>query len=102
MSDPRTGPREWHFYVDDMITFARKVQTYTADLDQARFVADARTYDAALRNLELIGEAATPHPRRNPRRPSRRSLAIDHRHAQPSDSCLPRNRQRYALEHHSG
>jgi uncharacterized protein with HEPN domain len=31
-------------------------------MDQATFVADALTYDATLRNLELIGEAATCIP----------------------------------------
>ena len=31
-------------------------------MDQAAFVADVRTYDATLRNLELIGEAATRVP----------------------------------------
>jgi uncharacterized protein with HEPN domain len=59
MSDAEKGKREWRFYLDDMIAFAQKVQTYTAGLDQAGFVADGLTYDAALRNLELIGEAAT-------------------------------------------
>ena len=32
---------------------------YTRGLDQARFVSDGLVYDATLRNLELIGEAAT-------------------------------------------
>lgn len=59
MSD---GQREWRFYVDDMIDFARKVLTYTHDLDQAGFVASEIIYDATLRNLELIGEAATHIP----------------------------------------
>ena len=31
-------------------------------MDQERFVADLRTYDATLRNLELIGEAAAHIP----------------------------------------
>lgn len=35
---------------------------YTASLDQAGFVDDGITYDATLRNLELIGEAATHVP----------------------------------------
>ena len=35
---------------------------YTDGLDQAGFVANALTYDATLRNLELIGEAATHIP----------------------------------------
>lgn len=59
MSD---GAREWRFYIDDMITFAEKVLTYTAGMDQSAFVANALVYDATLRNLELIGEAATRIP----------------------------------------
>jgi uncharacterized protein with HEPN domain len=62
MSDGGKRKREWRFYLDDMIGFARKVESYTAGLDQAGFVADGRTYDATLRNLELIGEAATHVP----------------------------------------
>jgi len=64
MSDPDKGKREWRFYLDDMIAFAQKIQTYTAGLDQAGFVADGLTYDAALRNLELIGEAPPTSPTR--------------------------------------
>ena len=55
-------PREWRFYVDDMIGFAEKVIAYTGSLDQAGFVASGLHYDAAVRNLELIGEAATHIP----------------------------------------
>lgn len=55
-------PREWRFYIDDMMRFARNVLDYVDGLDQAAFVADHRTYDATLRNLELIGEAATHVP----------------------------------------
>jgi uncharacterized protein with HEPN domain len=60
MSDS-TG-REWRFYLDDMIVFAQKVLTYTDGLDQAGFVASGLIYDGTLRNLELIGEAATHIP----------------------------------------
>ncbi|MBI3154837.1 MAG: DUF86 domain-containing protein [Burkholderiales bacterium] len=59
MSD---GMREWRLYVDDMIAFAEKVLAYTAGLDQNAFVSNALVYDATLRNLELIGEAATHVP----------------------------------------
>ena len=45
-----------------MIDFAGKVLAYTDGLDQAGFVASGLTYDATLRNLELIGEAATHIP----------------------------------------
>lgn len=58
MSDRNDLQREWRFYVDDMLTFARKAQTYTQGITQAEFVADERTFDATLRNLSLIGEAA--------------------------------------------
>lgn len=54
--------RLWHFYLDDMIGFAEKVLSYTHGLDQARFVRSGLNYDATLRNLELIGEAATHVP----------------------------------------
>ncbi|MGB5561129.1 MAG: DUF86 domain-containing protein [Sedimenticolaceae bacterium] len=54
--------REWKFYIDDMLRFAEKVLAYSADLDQVRFERDELKYDAILRNLELIGEAATRVP----------------------------------------
>ncbi|MBI1195732.1 MAG: DUF86 domain-containing protein [Gammaproteobacteria bacterium] len=60
MSD--ASPREWRFYLDDMIDFAGKVLAYTNGLDQQGFVSNGLTYDATLRNLELIGEAATHIP----------------------------------------
>jgi uncharacterized protein with HEPN domain len=60
MSD--TSQREWRFYLDDMIDFAGKVLAYTEEFDQAGFMASGITYDATLRNLELIGEAATHIP----------------------------------------
>lgn len=54
--------REWAFYISDMIEFAEKVLTYTDGLNQNSFVENSLTYDATLRNLELIGEAATHIP----------------------------------------
>ena len=54
--------REWRFYIDDMIGFGSKVLAYTAGLDQTTFVADSLVYDATIRNVELIGEAATRVP----------------------------------------
>jgi len=54
--------REWRFYLDDMIRFAENVLAYCEDLDQATFEATGLNYDATLRNLELIGEAATHIP----------------------------------------
>jgi uncharacterized protein with HEPN domain len=45
-----------------MIAFCEKVLAYTEGLDQGSFTAQELTYDATLRNLELIGEAATQIP----------------------------------------
>lgn len=55
-------PREWRFYVEDMLAFCDKVLAYTKGLDRSTFAADPMRYDATLRNLELIGEAATRVP----------------------------------------
>ena len=54
--------RDWRPFVRDMIEFGERVLLYTVGLEQDAFVNDMRTYDAVLRNLELIGEAATHIP----------------------------------------
>ena len=54
--------REWRFYVSDMIEFSEKVLAYTHEMEQIRFEQSGLNYDATLRNLELIGEAATHIP----------------------------------------
>jgi uncharacterized protein with HEPN domain len=54
--------RDWNLYVGDMITFAEKVLTYTEELDQPRFESSGLNYDATVRNLSLLGEAATRIP----------------------------------------
>lgn len=62
MSESGQVTRHWRLYVQDMIDFAERAVAYTAGLDQDAFMADRRTYDASLRNLELVGEAATHIP----------------------------------------
>jgi uncharacterized protein with HEPN domain len=54
--------REWYFYIEDMIGFAEKVIVYTEGYSQSEFVLSGLNYDATVRNLELIGEAATHIP----------------------------------------
>lgn len=61
MSEATPG-REWRFYLDDMIGFCERALTFTRGLDQTQFVADAMRFDATVRNIELIGEAATHIP----------------------------------------
>lgn len=75
--------REWRFFIDDMIASAEKVIAYTHGLDQAGFVVSGMNYDATLRNLELIGEAATHIPEEvrsaNPQIPWRLVIATRNR-----------------------
>jgi uncharacterized protein with HEPN domain len=71
--------REWRFYVSDMIGFCEKVLAFTLGLQQEQFVADAMRFDATVRNLELIGEAASHIPQElriaNPHVPWRMLIA---------------------------
>ena len=76
--------RNWRLYVQDMYEFSEKVLTYTEGMDLDMFVADSLTYDATLRNIELIGAAATPYSERSARGTSRDSVAPDNRDAQSS------------------
>lgn len=81
MSD--TNKREWCFCIKDMISFAEKASTYIQGLDQSEFVCNQLVYDAVLRNLELIGEAATHIPLevrdKNPSIPWRMIIATRNR-----------------------
>jgi len=83
VSESGHGPREWAFYLDDMIGFTEKVLHYTSSLDQDGFLSNGLIYDAALRNLELIGEAATHIPESvrtaNPQIPWRLIIATRNR-----------------------
>jgi uncharacterized protein with HEPN domain len=75
--------REWRFYLTDMISFAEKVILYTDDLDLPSFITSGLNYDATVRNLELIGEAATHIPESirvtNPEIPWRMIIATRNR-----------------------
>ncbi len=55
--------REWRFYLDDMLSFAENVVTYCEGLDLETFEQTSLNYDATVRNLELIGEAANNIPK---------------------------------------
>lgn len=57
-----TPNREWRFYLNDMIEFCERVLSYTKGIDQTEFVSDVMRLDATVRNIELIGEAATHIP----------------------------------------
>ncbi len=54
--------RQWYFYLEDMLSFVEKALSYTDGYSQDQFISSGLTYDATVRNLELIGEAATHIP----------------------------------------
>jgi len=92
VSSSGTSQREWLFYLDDMIKFAEKVLTYTAELNQESFVGDSLRYDATLRNLELIGESETRIPDEVRKANSEIPWRAYRGNAEPIDPRLPRNR----------
>jgi uncharacterized protein with HEPN domain len=54
--------RDPSLFLQDILDSAAKVQRYTAGLSQEAFEADGMAYDAVIRNLEVIGEAAKQVP----------------------------------------
>ena len=54
--------REWQLYWRDILHCCKKVLRYVGGLTREQFEADERTYDAVLRNLEIIGEAVKHLP----------------------------------------
>lgn len=50
--------REYHFFIEDMKQSCKKIIRYTSLLDFKGFCGDEIKYDAVIRNLEIIGEAA--------------------------------------------
>jgi uncharacterized protein with HEPN domain len=45
-------------YVVDMIDACARILDYTSGMDEAAFLADRKTQDAVIRNIEILGEAA--------------------------------------------
>lgn len=54
--------REWRLYLDDMVKSGGKVGRFTTGMTRQAFLGDERTYDAVVRNLEILGEAAKRIP----------------------------------------
>lgn len=50
--------REHRLFLEDMRQGCEKVIRYAHGLTQEQFVANEQTFDAVMRNLEIIGEAA--------------------------------------------
>jgi len=54
--------RNWRLFLQDMLESAEKVRRYVEGTGLEAFVKNDMAYDAVLRNLEIIGEAAKNIP----------------------------------------
>jgi uncharacterized protein with HEPN domain len=50
--------RDELMYIRDIAESCEKIMNFTAGLTKTQLLRDAKTYDAVIRNLEIIGEAA--------------------------------------------
>ena len=48
--------------LDDILDAVSRIHTYTEGFSKEQFLADGKTQDAVIRNLEIIGEAASRLP----------------------------------------
>lgn len=54
--------RDSRVYLEDILEATRKITAYTGGLSKAAFLEDEKTFDAVVRNLEVIGEAVKKLP----------------------------------------
>lgn len=62
--------RDSDVYLEDILQAARRILDYTQGMDAASIAEDSRTFDAIVRNLIVIGEAAKRVPEDSRRRAS--------------------------------
>ncbi|PSF35177.1 nucleotidyltransferase [Aphanothece hegewaldii CCALA 016] len=54
--------RSLRLYLEDILASGTKIQRYTQGMKVEDFVSDEKTYDAVVRNLQIIGEAVKNVP----------------------------------------
>lgn len=54
--------RSIRLYLEDILASGAKVRRYTEGMSFEEFLADDRTFDAVIRNLQIIGEAVKNVP----------------------------------------
>ena len=62
----RTDPLRIADYLRHILEAIDNIQAYTAGTDLAAFMADRKTQDAVIRNLEVIGEACNNVAKNHP------------------------------------
>jgi uncharacterized protein with HEPN domain len=54
--------RKWGLRIRDILASIERIKEYTRNLDFEQFRSDTKTFDAVVRNLEIIGEASVHVP----------------------------------------
>jgi hypothetical protein len=54
--------RDPNILLGDILSALDRIGRYTEGMDKSRFLADERTQDAVVRNLEIVGEAVRQLP----------------------------------------
>ena len=49
--------------LEDMLLAGERIGTYTKDMSYSEFIADVKTTDATVRNIQILGEAASQIPK---------------------------------------
>ncbi len=55
-------PRDWSVRIEDIIEACKRIVEYVHGISEDDFSQDTRTVDAVIRNLTVIGEAASKIP----------------------------------------
>jgi uncharacterized protein with HEPN domain len=55
-------PRDFGVYLEDILEAVKRAREYSADLTLPEFISDRKTFDAVVRNIEIIGEAVKALP----------------------------------------
>ena len=54
--------RDWIMYLQDIAQSCEKISRFAGGLTQSDLIQDEKTYDAIVRNLEIVGEASKHVP----------------------------------------
>ncbi|MCL6473387.1 MAG: DUF86 domain-containing protein [Firmicutes bacterium] len=54
--------RDWRLRIEDILECIEKIQRYTKGMNFEEFVSDEMAFDAVVRNILIIGEAANHIP----------------------------------------
>jgi len=61
--------RDWRFRIEDMLSAVLAIEGYTEGMTFEQFLNDAKTIDAVVHRILIIGEARGIFPAKSPRSP---------------------------------